>query len=86
MKASIEKQQIKVPIEIFLEVCKMIRTGNLTNKIIGTNESLGEVILDISITKGNKIQISAFQNICEVVNEWNEQRYGDESPDEIALD
>jgi hypothetical protein len=86
MKASIEKQQIKVPIEIFLDACKMIRTGNLANKIIGTNESLGEVILDISITKGNKIQTSAFQNICEVVNEWNEQRYGDESPDEIALD
>lgn len=85
MKASIEKQQIKIPIEIFLDVCKMIRAGNLNNKIIGSNDIMGEVFLDISFTKGNKIQTAAIQNIYDSVNEWNDQRYGDEHPDEIAL-
>jgi hypothetical protein len=85
MKASVEKQQIKIPIEVFLDICKMIRTGNLNSKIIGCNDLIGEVILDLSIVKGNKIQNSALQNIYETVNEWNDQRYGDENPDEIAL-
>lgn len=85
MKAPIEKQNIKIPIELFLDVCKMIRTGNLNNKITGSNESTGEVILELSFSKGNKIQSAALQNIYDVVNEWNEQRYGDENPDEIAL-
>lgn len=85
MKALTEKQSIKVPIEIFLDVCKMIRTGNLNNKIIGTNELMGEVILELAFVKGNKIQSAALQNIYEAVNEWNEQRYGDENPEDIAL-
>ena len=85
MKALTEKQSIKVPIEIFLDVCKMIRTGNLNNKIIGTNEVMGEVILELVFVKGNKIQSTALQNIYEAVNEWNEQRYGDENPEDIAL-
>ena len=85
MKVSTEKQSIKVPIEIFLDVCKMIRTGNLNNKIIGTNELMGEVILELVFVKGNKIQSAALQNIYEAVNEWNEQRYGDENPEDIAL-
>jgi hypothetical protein len=85
MKASTEQQQLKIPIQVFLDVCKMIRAGNINNKIIGSNEALGEVLMDIFITKGNKIQNSALQNIYDTVNEWNEQRYGDESPDEIAL-
>jgi len=85
MKALTEKQSIKVPIEIFLDVCKMIRTGNLNNKIIGTNEVMGEVILELVFVKGNKIQNAALQNIYEAVNEWNEQRYGDENPEDIAL-
>ena len=85
MKALTEKQSIKVPIEIFLDVCKMIRTGNLNNKIIGTNELMGEVILELTFLKGNKIHSAALQNIYEAVNEWNEQRYGDENPEDIAL-
>jgi hypothetical protein len=85
MKATIEKQQLKVPIELFLDVCKMIRSGNITNKITGCNDIMGEVFLDLSFTKGNKIQTAAMQNIYDSVNEWNDQRYGDESPDEIAL-
>lgn len=85
MKVLTEKQSIKVPIEIFLDVCKMIRTGNLNNKIIGTNELMGEVILELVFVKGNKIQSAALQNIYEAVNEWNEQRYGDENPEDIAL-
>lgn len=85
MKAPIEKQNIKIPIELFLDVCKMIRTGNLNNKITGSNESTGEVLLELSSSKGNKIQNAALQNIYDAVNEWNEQRYGDENPDEIAL-
>lgn len=85
MKAPIEKQNIKIPIELFLDVCKMIRTGNLNNKITGSNESTGEILLELSSSKGNKIQNAALQNIYDAVNEWNEQRYGDENPDEIAL-
>lgn len=85
MKAPIEKQNIKIPIEIFLDVCKMIRLGNLNNKITGSNESMGEVFLELSFTKGNKIQSSALQNIVESVCEWNEHRYGEENPDEIEL-
>jgi hypothetical protein len=85
MKAVIEKQHIKVPIEIFLDVCKMIHLGNLNNKVTGSNESTGEVMLDLSFLRENKIQVAAMQNIYNVVNEWNDQRYGDESPDEITL-
>jgi hypothetical protein len=47
MKASTEKQQLKIPIQVFLDVCKMIRAGNINNKIIGSNEALGEVLMDI---------------------------------------
>lgn len=85
MKTPIEKQIVKIPIEIFLDVCKMIRIGNLNNKIIGTNEVMGEVVLELSYSKENKIQKSAMHNIYESVSEWNEQRYGEENPDEIAL-
>ena len=85
MKTQNEKQHIKAPIEIFLDVCKMIRTGNLNNKITGTNESTGEVFLELSFSKGNKIQNAAMQNIYDSINEWNEQRYGEDNPDELAL-
>lgn len=85
MKAPTEKQNIKVPIEVFLDVCKMIRTGNINNKITGSNETTGEVFLELSISKGNKIQSAALQNIYDTVNEWNEQRYGDDNPDELGL-
>lgn len=85
MKAPTEKQNIKVPIEVFLDVCKMIRTGNINNKITGSNETTGEVFLELSISKGNKIQNAALQNIYDTVNEWNEQRYGDDNPDELGL-
>lgn len=85
MKTPIEKQNIKIPIELFLDVCKMIRTGNLNNKIIGSNEATGDVLLELSFSKGNKIQNAALQNIYNSVNEWNEQRYGDENPEEIGL-
>lgn len=85
MKAQIEKQNIKVPIELFLDVCRMIRTGNLNNKITGSNETTGEVMLEVSFTKGNKIQTAAMQNVYDAVNEWNDQRYGEENPEDIAL-
>jgi hypothetical protein len=85
MKTPTEKQNIKIPIELFLDVCKMIRTGNLNNKIMGSNEATGDVLLELSFSKGNKIQNVALQNIYDVVNEWNEQRYGDENPEEIGL-
>ena len=85
MKTPTEKQNIKIPIELFLDVCKMIRTGNLNNKIMGSNEATGDVLLELSFSKGNKIQNAALQNIYDAVNEWNEQRYGDENPEEIGL-
>jgi hypothetical protein len=85
MKTLTEKQNIKIPIELFLDVCKMIRTGNLNNKIMGGNEATGDVLLELSFSKGNKIQNAALQNIYDAVNEWNEQRYGDENPEEIGL-
>ena len=85
MKATLEKQNIKIPIELFLDVCKMIRTGSVNNKITGSNESTGEVLLELSFSKGNKIQNAALQNIFDSVSEWDEQRYGDENPDEIEL-
>lgn len=85
MKTLTEKQNIKVPIEVFLDVCKIIRTGNVNNKITGSNETTGEVFLELSISKGNKIQSSALQNIYDTVNEWNEHRYGDDNPDELGL-
>ena len=80
-----EKQIAKVPIEIFLEVCQMIYTGNLHNKILGSNETMGEVILELGIIKGNPYQKEALINVLESVKEWNEYRYGDENPDEISL-
>ena len=85
MKIQTEKQNIKVAIEIFLDVCKMIRTGNLNNKITGTNDSTGEVFLELSFSKSNKIQSAALQNIYDSINEWNEQRYGEDNPNELAL-
>ena len=85
MKAPTEKQQIKVPIEIFLEICEMIRSGNLNNRITGSNEPMGEVFLELSFSKGNKIQSAALENIYASLNEWNELRYGEENPEEIAL-
>lgn len=85
MKVPTEKQNIKIPIEVFLDVCKMIRTGNINNKITGSNETTGEVFLELSISKGNKIQSAALHNIYDTVNEWNEQRYGDDNPDELGL-
>lgn len=85
MKAPTEKQNIKVPIEVFLDVCKMIHTGNINNKITGSSETTGEVFLELSISKGHKIQSAALQNIYDTVNEWNEQRYGDDNPDELGL-
>lgn len=85
MKTPTEKQNVKVPIEIFLDVCRMIRSGNLSNKITGSNESMGEVMLELVFIKGNKIQSAALNNIYDAVNEWNEHRYGDVNPDEIGL-
>lgn len=85
MKTEKEKQHIKAPIEIFLDVCKMIRTGNLNNKITGTNESTGEVFLELTFSRSNKIQSAAMQNIYDSINEWNEQRYGEDNPEELAL-
>lgn len=85
MKAAIEKEQLKIPIEIFLDVCKMIRLGNLSNKVTGCNETLGEVYLEVAHSRGNKIQVSAMKNIYESVLEWNESRYGTENPDDIDL-
>lgn len=85
MKTAIEKEQLKIPIEIFLDVCKMIRLGNLANKILGSNDALGEVLLEIAYSRANKIQASALKNIYESVLEWNENRYGTENPDEIDL-
>lgn len=80
-----EKQIVKVPIEIFLEVCQMIYTGNLFNKILGSSESMGEVILELGIIKGNNFHKDAFNNVLEAIDEWNDFRYGDENPDEIFL-
>ncbi len=85
MKVQTEKQYVKIPIEIFLDVCKMIRNGNLQNKISGCNDSMGEVVLELSVNKANKIQSAALQNIFDAVNEWNEQRFGEDDPNEIAL-
>lgn len=85
MKTLTEKQHVKIPIEIFLDVCRMIRSGNLSNKITGSNETMGEVMLELSFIKGNKIQSAALNNIYEAVQEWNDHRYGDENPDEIGL-
>lgn len=80
-----EKQIIKIPIEIFLEVSQMIYTGNLYNKILGSNEAMGEIILELGVIKGNPYQKDALTNVLESVKEWNEYRYGDENPEEISL-
>lgn len=84
MKAT-EKRSVKIPIEIFLDVCRMISSGELINKVSGANEMSGEVFMELKIQKGNKIQEAALDNIYEVVNEWNQYRYGDENPDDINL-
>lgn len=80
-----EKQIVKVPVEIFLEVAQMIYTGSLYNKINGSNEAMGEVILELGIIKGNPYQKDALNNVMESVKEWNEYRYGEENPDDISL-
>lgn len=80
-----EKQIVKVPIEIFLEVCQMIYTGSLYNKILGSNETMGEVILELGVVKGNSVHQDALKNILDSVQQWNEYRFGDENPEEISL-
>lgn len=82
---TIEKQNLKIPIEIFLDVCKMIGAGGLINKINGSSDVTGEVYLELKCQKGNKVQEAALHNIYESINEWNQQRYGNESPDELLL-
>jgi hypothetical protein len=85
MKQITEKQTVKIPIELFLDTCKMIRSGSLNNKVMDTNEVTGEVIMELTYSKENKIQKAALNNIFESIYEWNEHRYGEESPDDIAL-
>ncbi|MFN3342293.1 MAG: hypothetical protein ACK40M_06320 [Flavobacteriales bacterium] len=80
-----EKQIVKIPIEIFLETCQMIYTGNLYNKILGSNETMGEVIMELGTIKGNPYQKDAMTNVLESVKEWNEYRHGVDDPDEISL-
>ncbi|MFZ5552907.1 MAG: hypothetical protein ACOZCO_07310 [Bacteroidota bacterium] len=80
-----EKQTVKVPIEIFLEVCQMIYTGNLYNKILGSSETMGEVILEIGVIKANPFQRDALKNVMSAVNEWNRYRYGHENPEDVFL-
>ena len=82
-KKQSEKEIIGIPIEIFLEVCKMIQMGSLGSKVISSNESNGEAILEISHSPGNRIQAAAMENIREAVGEWNDYRYGE--PEEIEL-
>ena len=83
-KQESEKEIIGIPIEIFLEVCKMIQMGSLGSKVISSNETNGEAILEISHSPGNKTQASAMENIHEAVGEWNHYRYGE--PEEEELD
>ena len=80
-----EKKIAKIPIEILLDVCKMIHTGDLMNRILGSNEALGEVLLEVTYEKENSIQKAAFKNIEESIATWKELRYGEEDPDEITL-
>jgi hypothetical protein len=85
LKGKIEKETFRIPLEVFLDVCKIILSGQLGSKIVGLNDSIGEVILELSYSKEKKGQKEAVSNITEVVFEWNEQRYGTEDPQEIAL-
>ena len=84
-KKQMEKEVIGVPVEILLEVCKMLQMGSLGNKIISSNETTGEAILEISYTPANRTQKAAIENIHEAVGEWNEYRYGEQDPDEVEL-
>jgi hypothetical protein len=84
-KGKTEKETIRIPIEVFLDVCKIILSGQLGSKINGINDAIGEVILEFSYSKDKKGQKEALANITDVVFEWNEQRYGTEDPEEIAL-
>jgi hypothetical protein len=84
-KGKAEKETIRIPIEVFLDVCKIILSGGLGSKIAGINDAIGEVILEVSYLKDKKGQKEAIANITDVVFEWNEQRYGTEDPEEIAL-
>lgn len=85
MKPFKQKQTIRIPIEIMLDVCRMIHTGDLSNRILGSNEVLGEAIIEISYLTNNEIQKAAIENIIDSVNEWNECRYGEEDAEQIAL-
>jgi hypothetical protein len=84
-KGKTEKETIRIPIEVFLDVCKIILSGQLGSKITGINDAIGEVILELSYSKDKKGQKEAIANITDIVFEWNEQRYGTEDPEEIAL-
>ncbi len=84
-KKQTEKEVIGIPVEILLEVCKMLQMGSLGNKLISSNETRGEAILEISYTPDNKTQKAAIENIHEAVGEWNAYRYGEIDPDEIDL-
>lgn len=80
-----EKKSLRIPVEIILEVCQMISQGNLMVKIIGSFESLGEVIIELTYDKLNQMQKSAHDNIVESVQEWNYLRYGEGNTDDILL-
>ncbi|MFI5151657.1 MAG: hypothetical protein ACHQRM_18170 [Bacteroidia bacterium] len=84
-KPKIEKETVRVPLEVFLDVCKVVLTGQLGSKIAGINDAIGEVVLELSFTKEKKGQKEAVSNITDIVLEWNQHRYGAEDPEEIAL-
>jgi hypothetical protein len=84
-KKQTEKEVIGIPIEIFLEVCKMIQMGSLGSKVISSNETTGEAILEVCYSPDNTFQKAAIENIHEAVGEWNHYRYGEEDPDEVEL-
>ena len=84
-KPKTEKETVRVPMEVFLDVCKIILTGQLGNKIAGINDAIGEVVLELSYCKEKKGQKEALSNITDIVLEWNQHRYGAEDPEEIAL-
>ena len=84
-KPKTEKETVRVPMEVFLDVCKIILTGQLGSKIAGINDAIGEVVLEISYFKEKKGQKEFLSNITDIVLEWNQHRYGAEDPEEIAL-
>jgi hypothetical protein len=84
-KTKAEKETIRIPIEVFLDVCKIILSGQLGSKIAGINDTIGEVVLELSYSKEKKRQKEALANISDVVDEWNGHRYGVEDPEEITL-